>query len=112
MIRARRFACDQEILEMDPRLKKTIAGVSLFAFGMHTVDLAHEGVIGHELPSAIQWATVGVAATGSTASYAMYATSFGNAITEAVYHNIGDSRVLKHDGETLPAPSPATKPSV
>jgi hypothetical protein len=42
----------------------------------------------------------------------MYATSFGNAITEAVYHNIADSRVLKHDDETLPAPSPATKPSV
>ncbi len=39
---------------MDPRLKKTIVGASLFAFGTHTFDLAHEGIIGHEMPSALQ----------------------------------------------------------
>jgi len=92
-------------LEMDPRLKKTIVGASLFAFGTHTFDLAHEGIIGHEMPSALQMAASGVAATASTAtvSIAFYG-SFGSASTEAVYPNVADSKVLKHDAETVPTP--------
>jgi hypothetical protein len=88
---------------MDPRLKKTIVGASLFAFGTHTFDLTHEGIIGHELPSALQLATAPVM-TGSTVSVMMVFTSFGNASTEAVYPSVADSQVLKHDAETVPTP--------
>jgi hypothetical protein len=99
---------------MDERLKKTIVGASLFAFGTHTFDLAHEGVIGHEMPSALHFVQIaagsGVAATTSTAtvSIAFYGTvpktSFGNSSTEAVYPNVPDTKVLKSDGVTVPTP--------
>jgi hypothetical protein len=93
--RVRSHVFRKELLEMDERLKKTIVGASLFAFGTHTFDLAHEGVIGHEMPSALHFVQIaagsGVAATISTAtvSIAFYGTvpktSFGNSSTEAVY---------------------------
>jgi hypothetical protein len=84
---------------MDERLKKTIVGASLFAFGTHTFDLAHEGIIGHEMPSAFIVPSTGVAT--STASISVMVTpdfvmSFGSAVTEAVYPGVADSQVLKH----------------
>jgi hypothetical protein len=85
---------------MDPT--KTIIGVSLVALAAHTVDLAHEGVIGHGLPSAFIVPSTGVAT--STASISVMVTpdfvmSFGSAVTEAVYPGVADSQVLKHAGQ-------------
>jgi hypothetical protein len=100
----------QEIL-MDPILKKSIVGASLFAFGAHTFDLAHEGITGHELPSALHFVQIaagsGVAATSSsgTATVSAVFSSFGSATTEAIYPGVANSQVLKHDGQVqLPLP--------
>jgi hypothetical protein len=41
-----------------------------------------------------------VASTASTSTVAVY--SFPSAITEAVYPNVIDSRVLKNDRQTVP----------
>src|SRR5260370_8978454 len=92
-------------LEMDPRLKKTIVGASLFAFGTHTFDLAHEGIIGHEMPSALQMAASGVAATTSTATVSIaFCGSVGSASTAPVYPHAADSEVPKHTAQTVPPP--------
>jgi hypothetical protein len=93
---------------MDPRLKKTIVGASLCAFGAHTLDLAHEGIIGHELPSALQLvASFGGGAASTGASTVFVVASFGNASTEAVYPNLPDAKVLKNDGQMVLPPSKA-----
>ena len=86
---------------------KTIVGVSLVALAVHTV--AHEGVIGHGLPSAFIMASPAVAASTASVTSVMvtpdFVMSFGSASTEAIYPGVPDSKPLKSDGQVqLPMP--------
>ena len=82
---------------MHPYLKTDLVVASLGAFALETVELVHQGKIGHALPSAAQ--VVSVASSASSATPVM---SFPSAITEWIYPNVADSEVLKNDGQTLP----------
>jgi len=83
---------------MDPRLKKAIVAASLGAFAVETTDLVfHQIKIGHGLPSAMQMASSSTTASTTT----VFVVSFGNAITEAVYPGVPDTKLLKGGGQIV-----------
>jgi hypothetical protein len=97
---------------MDERLKKAIVLASLGAFAAETANVVYHVSWVHGLPSALQLATVSSTSSTTSSISAVFVSNFGNASTEAIYPNVADSKVLKHDGVTVPTPPPATKPTV
>jgi hypothetical protein len=80
--------------------KTPVVVVCLTTFAAETVDLALHGKMGHELPSVMHHFTTTTVTSGT--SPVMTVAHYGSAITETVYVGVADSRVLHHDGETLP----------
>jgi hypothetical protein len=69
----------------------------LTIFAAEAVDLAFHGKIGHALPSAMQ--------TTAGTSTVIHVAHYGSAVSEEIYVGVADSRMLHHDGETLPIKS-------
>jgi hypothetical protein len=70
----------------------------LTIFAAETVDLALHGKIGHALPSAMQT----TAPTAGSSTVIHFVAVYPSAVSEDIYVGVADSRVLPHDGETLP----------
>jgi len=83
-------------------IAKTIIFGSLTAFAVETSVLAHNGRIGHGLPSAVQIAPT-LASSGAASMLVVSGAlhHFPSAITEAVYPGVADSKVLKNDGQLV-----------
>ena len=87
---------------MNPYLKKTIVVGCLGAFAWETYELTLKSEPGHALPST-PFTSFVVSSASSTTTFTDV-TSFPSAITEAVYPNVPDIKVLKSDGQTEPTP--------
>jgi hypothetical protein len=80
--------------------KTPVVVVCLTTFAAETVDLAFHGKMGHALPSVMHHITTTTVTTGtSTVTHVAY---YGSAVSEEIYADVADSRMLHHDGETLP----------
>jgi hypothetical protein len=72
----------------------------LATFATETVDLAFHGKMGHALPSVMHHISVTTVTSGT--SPVIHVAVYASAVSEEIYVGVADSRVLHHDGETLP----------
>jgi len=80
--------------------KTPVVFACLTTFAAETIDFALHGKIGHALPSVMQTITTTTVTSGT--SPVIHVAVYASAVSEEIYVGVADSRVLHHDGETLP----------